>query len=55
MWTAAEIGELDPIEQSAFLRRGEVPAGDSDWDVGLQEIYALPEPAVSAPRFSERV
>jgi sporulation protein YlmC with PRC-barrel domain len=42
-WTAAEISSLDSIQESVFVRRGEFPAGDSDWDAGIQEIYPLPE------------
>jgi hypothetical protein len=47
--TVAEISRLDPIEESVYVRRGEFPDGDSDWDVGIQEIYALPESGALGP------
>jgi hypothetical protein len=47
--TVAEINQLDPIEESAYVRRGELPAVDSEWDVGIQEIYSLPEYGALGP------
>jgi sporulation protein YlmC with PRC-barrel domain len=41
--TAAEMSKLEPVQESAYVRRGESPAGDREWDVGIQEMYALPE------------
>src|ERR1039457_4045643 len=41
--TEAEITKLEPIESSDFLRNGELPAGDSTWDVGIQDVPALPD------------
>ena len=41
--TAAEISKLEPIQRSAYLRRGESPSANSGWDVGIQEATALPE------------
>ena len=41
--TAAEISKLEPIQESAYVRRGESPALDPEWNVGIQEICALPE------------
>src|SRR5437588_12113735 len=42
-WTIEEVIRLDPVEESAFLEPGELPPADSDWDVGIQEMYPLPE------------
>lgn len=39
--TIAAILESDPIQESAYVRTGELVAGGSDWDVGIQEVYAL--------------
>jgi hypothetical protein len=41
--TVAQISQLESIRNFAYLRRGEFPAGDADWDIGIQEITALPE------------
>jgi sporulation protein YlmC with PRC-barrel domain len=40
--TVAEIDQLEPISKSAYLRLGEFPVEDPDWQVGIQEIFALP-------------
>jgi sporulation protein YlmC with PRC-barrel domain len=47
--TRAEICCLDSIDESAYVRRGETPGGNSDWDVGIQEMYALPEYGALGP------
>lgn len=40
--TLAEIGALEPIQKSAYLRLNEFPVEDPDWDVGIEEMFALP-------------
>ncbi len=40
--TVAEMAERESIQESAYLRPGEAPAGNSDWDVGIEEMYPLP-------------
>lgn len=40
--TLAEINELEPISKSAYLRLGEFPVEDPDWQIGIQEVFALP-------------
>ena len=40
--TIREIAELEAPRESAYLRLGEFPARDPDWDVGIQETFALP-------------
>jgi hypothetical protein len=41
-YTAAEISELEPVQKSAYLRLGEVPVEDPDWEVGVTDMLALP-------------
>jgi len=33
-----EVSQLEPIQQSAYVRVGEFAVEDSDWEVGIQEI-----------------
>ena len=40
--TIAEIDRLDPVREAAYLRLGEFPVEDPDWDVGVQDILAMP-------------
>jgi sporulation protein YlmC with PRC-barrel domain len=41
-YTLAQINELEPLQKSAYLRVGEVPVEDPDWDVGIENLLALP-------------
>ena len=41
-YTACEISKLEPVRKSAFLRLGEVPVEDPDWQVGVSDMLALP-------------
>ena len=34
--TADEVQQLEPVEQLAYLRLGEFPVQDPDWDVGVE-------------------
>jgi sporulation protein YlmC with PRC-barrel domain len=38
----AEVKALEPLFESAYLRVGEMPVSDPDWDVGVQDVLALP-------------
>jgi sporulation protein YlmC with PRC-barrel domain len=40
--TVDEANRLATVHESAYLRMGEVPTGDPDWDVGIQDVLALP-------------
>jgi sporulation protein YlmC with PRC-barrel domain len=40
--SVAEIGQLEPVREAAYLRLGEFPVADPDWEVGVQEMLALP-------------
>ncbi|MGA2014648.1 MAG: hypothetical protein ABSH51_29535, partial [Solirubrobacteraceae bacterium] len=38
----AELEQLELVQRSAFLRLGEAPVEDPDWQVGIEDILALP-------------
>jgi hypothetical protein len=38
----AEVRALEPLFESAYLQVGEMPVSDPDWDVGVQDVLALP-------------
>lgn len=38
----AEAERFPAIQEAASLRMGEFPAGDSEWDVGVQDAMAVP-------------
>jgi sporulation protein YlmC with PRC-barrel domain len=40
--TVDEVRRLPPVREVAFLRLGEFPVDDPDWDVGIEEVLALP-------------
>jgi len=42
--TVAEMSEFELVRESAYLRLGEVPVEDPDWDVGIEAPLALPPP-----------
>ena len=46
--TVEEVRQLAPVHEFAYLRLGEFPVDDPDWDVGVQELLAMPyyEPGV---------
>jgi hypothetical protein len=41
--TAASISASEPVQESAYLRIGELIEGGPDWDVGIQEAYPVPD------------
>src|ERR1700749_3651391 len=41
-FSAEELERLEPLRETAFLRLGEFPVADPDWDVGIPEMLALP-------------
>ena len=41
-YTVAEVEALEPLYESAYLRAGEFVAADPDWDIGTQDVLALP-------------
>jgi sporulation protein YlmC with PRC-barrel domain len=41
-YTSAEVSRLEPLQKSAYLRLGELPVEDPDWDVGIENLLALP-------------
>jgi sporulation protein YlmC with PRC-barrel domain len=40
--SVAEIGRLESVREAAYLRLGEFPVEDPDWQVGIGEMLALP-------------
>jgi sporulation protein YlmC with PRC-barrel domain len=40
--TVDELGELEPLHEVAYLRLGEFPVADPDWDVGVEDMLGLP-------------
>jgi sporulation protein YlmC with PRC-barrel domain len=38
----AEIDQLESVRQAAYLRLGEFPVEDPEWEVGVEEMLALP-------------
>jgi sporulation protein YlmC with PRC-barrel domain len=38
----ADIEALEPLQESAYLRVGEFPVSDPDWEIGTQDVLALP-------------
>jgi sporulation protein YlmC with PRC-barrel domain len=40
--TLAEARRLPSVQDFAYLRLGESPANDPDWDVGVENVLALP-------------
>jgi sporulation protein YlmC with PRC-barrel domain len=40
--SVADVEALEPVRESAYLRVGEFPVADPDWDIGAQDILALP-------------
>jgi sporulation protein YlmC with PRC-barrel domain len=40
--TVAEVDRLDRLHETAYLRLGEFPVDDPDWDVGVEDMLGLP-------------
>lgn len=40
--TVEEVRRLPPVHEFAYLRVGEFPVDDPDWDVGVQDLLAMP-------------
>jgi sporulation protein YlmC with PRC-barrel domain len=40
--TRAQLDELPPVEEFAYLRLGDAATKDPDWDVGVSDVLALP-------------
>jgi sporulation protein YlmC with PRC-barrel domain len=40
--TIEEVRRLPPAHEVAYLRVNQLPVDDPDWDVSVQEVYALP-------------
>ena len=40
--SVADIEALEPVHESAYLRVDEFPVADPDWEIGIQDVLALP-------------
>lgn len=40
--TADDVGRFPTVQESSYLRTGEVPVGDAEWDVGVEDVLAMP-------------
>lgn len=40
--TVEEMNKLEPVHEFAYLRLGEFPVDDPVWDVGVQNVLAMP-------------
>jgi sporulation protein YlmC with PRC-barrel domain len=40
--SVAEVEALDPVFESAYLRIGQLPVADPDWEIGTTDVLALP-------------
>jgi sporulation protein YlmC with PRC-barrel domain len=40
--SVADVNALDTVQEVAFLRLGEFPTTDPDWDVGVSDVLATP-------------
>jgi sporulation protein YlmC with PRC-barrel domain len=47
--TTDDARRLAPVRESAYLRLGEAPVEDPDWDVGLEDVLALPYYPLDGP------
>ena len=47
--SSAEIEKLERVQRAAYLRLGQFPVEDPDYEVGIEETYALPYYGSFAP------
>ena len=40
--TRAEVDGFPTVRESAYLRTGELPHDDPDWDIGVEDVLAMP-------------
>jgi sporulation protein YlmC with PRC-barrel domain len=40
--TVDEMNQLEPVQEFAYLRLGEFPVDDPNWDVGVEDVLAMP-------------
>jgi hypothetical protein len=41
-FTVAQVEALDRMHETAYLRLGEFPVADPEWDIGVEEMLGLP-------------
>ncbi len=45
----AEVERFPPARETAFLRLGEAPVEDPEWDIGLEDVLAMPYYPLDGP------
>jgi sporulation protein YlmC with PRC-barrel domain len=40
--STSDLTAFDSIREFAYLPQGELPEADSDWDVGVEDVFAMP-------------
>jgi hypothetical protein len=40
--TTQDVRALPPVQEVGYLQLGDFPLDDPNWDVGIEEVYALP-------------
>jgi sporulation protein YlmC with PRC-barrel domain len=40
--SVAEIERLEPVQESAYVRVGQLPVSDPSWEIGTRDVLALP-------------
>jgi len=40
--SVADVETLERVRESAYLRLGEFPVADPDWEIGIEDVMALP-------------
>lgn len=57
--TVDEVNRFEAVQEYAYLRLGEFPVEDPDWDVGVQDVLAMPyyeaDPLGSSPIYDANV
>jgi sporulation protein YlmC with PRC-barrel domain len=41
-YSIADVEALEPVQESAYMRAGERVVADPDWDIGAEDVLALP-------------
>jgi sporulation protein YlmC with PRC-barrel domain len=47
--SAEDFGRMPAVQETAYLRLGEAPVEDPEWDVGIEDVLALPYYPLDGP------
>lgn len=47
--STADFSRFDAVRETAYLRLGEAPVDDPEWDVGIEDVLALPYYPLDGP------